>query len=211
MAYDLEEQEQLDELKAWWKQYGKLVILVVAAFVASLAAFQGWRYYRDTQAQAAVTLYGQLEQADEAGDGKKARAIAAQIVDKYGSTAYAVLASLVAARHAFASGDLADAKARLQWVTDRAREEEVRDVARLRLAAVLLDEKEYAEALKLVETKPVDAMVGLYADLKGDIFLAQGRVPEARTAYQLALDKSQANSPYRATLQLKLDSLGEAR
>jgi len=211
MAYDLEEQEQLDELKAWWKQYGTLVILVVVAFFASLAAYQGWRYYRNTQAQAAVTLYTQLEQADQAGDGKKARAIAAQIVDKYGSTAYAVLASLVAARHAFASGDLAAAKARLQWVTERAREEEIRDVARLRLAAVLLDEKKYEEALKLVETKPVETMTGLYADLKGDIFLAQGKVPEARGAYQLALDKSQADSPYRATLQLKLDSLGEAR
>lgn len=211
MAYDLEEQEQLDELKAWWKQYGNLVILVVAAFFVSLAAFQGWRYYRNTQAQAAVTLYAQLEQADQAGDGKKARAIAAQIVDKYGSTAYAVLASLIAARHAFGSGDLAEAKTRLQWVSEHAREEEIRDVARLRLAAVFLDEKNYAEALKLVEAKPVDAMAGPYADLKGDIFLAQGKVPEARSAYQFALDRSEANSPYRATLQLKLDSLGEAR
>ncbi|MDH3287602.1 MAG: tetratricopeptide repeat protein [Betaproteobacteria bacterium] len=211
MAYDHEDQEQLDELKAWWKQHGKLVILLVAAFFASIAAFQGWRYYRDTQAVAAVTLYGQLEQADHAGDGKKARAIAAQIVDTYGSTTYAVLASLVAARHAFAGGDLAEAKARLQWVTEHAREEEVRDVARLRLAAVLLDEKNYADALKLVETKPGDGMAGLYADLRGDILLAQGKTPEARSAYQFALDKSQANNPYRATLQLKLDSLGEAR
>jgi predicted negative regulator of RcsB-dependent stress response len=211
MAYDLQEQEQLDELKAWWKRHGMLVILLVAAFVASLAAFHGWRYYRDAQALAAVTLYGQLEQADNAEDGKKARAIAAQIVDKYGSTAYAVLASLVAARHAFSSGDLAEAKARLRWVTERAREEEIRDVARLRLAAVLLDEKNYAEALKLLETKPVEGMAGLYSDLKGDVLLAQGKVPEARGAYQLALDRSQANSPYRATLQLKLDALGEAR
>jgi predicted negative regulator of RcsB-dependent stress response len=211
MAYDHEDQEQLDELKAWWKRHGKLVILLLAAFFGSLAAFQGWRYYRDTQTMAAVTLYGQLEQADHADDGKKARAIAAQIVDNHGSTAYAVLASLVAARHAFAGGDLAEAKARLQWVTEHAREEEVRDVARLRLAAVLLDEKNYAEALKLVETKPGDSMAGLYADLRGDILLAQGKAPEARMAYQFALDKSQANSPYRATLQLKLDSLGEAR
>lgn len=211
MAYDLEEQEQLDELKAWWKRYHKFVILFVVAFFVSLAAFHGWRYYRDSQAVAAVTLYGQLEEADNAGDGRKARAIAAQIVDKYGSTAYAVLASLVAARHAFSSGDLAESKSRLQWVIERAREEEVRDVARLRLATVLLDEKNYAEALKLLETKPVDDMAGLYADLKGDILLAQGKVPEARSAYQFALDKSQANSPYRATLQLKLDSLGEAQ
>lgn len=211
MAYDLEEQEQLDELKAWWKQYGRLVILVVVIFFAGLAAFHGWRYYRNTQAVAAVVLYGQLEQADSAGDGKKARAIAAQIVERYGSTAYAVLASLVAARHAFLSGDLSESKARLQWVIERAREEEIRDVARLRVATILLDEKNYAEALRLLETKPVDGMAGLYADLKGDILVAQGKVPEARSAYQFALDNSEANSPYRATLQLKLDALGEVQ
>lgn len=211
MAYDLEEQEQLAELKAWWKQYGKLVTLAIAAFLIGLAAVQGWRYYRDAQAQAAVALYGQLEEADQAGDGKKVRAIAAQIVAKYGSTAYAVLGSLVAARHAFASGDLAEAKARLQWVAENSPEEEIRDVARLRLAAVLLDEKQYAEALKLVEQKPVESLVGPYADTKGDILAAQGKLAEARRAYQLALDMSEANSPYRATLQLKLDALGEAR
>lgn len=211
MAYDLEEQEQLAELKAWWKQYGKLVMLVVAAFLLSLSAFQGWRYYRDSQAQAAAALYSQLEQADQADDGKKVRAIAAQIVKQYGSTAYAVLGSLVAARHAFAGGDLVEAKARLQWVAENSREDEIRDLARLRLAAVLLDEKKYAEALELIEKKPVESMVGSYADLKGDILAAQGKVAEARSAYQLALDMSDANSPYRATLQLKLDSLGEAR
>jgi len=211
MAYDLEEQEQLAELKAWWKQYGKLVMLVVAAFLLSLSAFQGWRYYRNNQAQAAAALYSQLEQADQSGDGKKVRAIAAQIVNQYGSTAYAVLGSLVAARHAFAGGDLVEAKARLQWVAENSREDEIRDLARLRLAAVLLDEKKYAEALELIAKKPVDSMVGSYADLKGDILAAQGKVAEARSAYQLALDTSDANSPYRATLQLKLDSLGEAR
>ncbi len=211
MAYDLEEQEQLAELKAWWKQYGKLVMLVVAAFLLSLSAFQGWRYYRDSQAQAAAALYSQLEQADQADDGKKVRAIAAQIVKQYGSTAYAVLGSLVAARHAFSGGDLVEAKARLQWVAENSREDEIRDLARLRLAAVLLDEKKYAEAIELIEKKPVESMVGSYADLKGDILAAQGKVAEARSAYQLALDMSDANSPYRATLQLKLDSLGEAR
>ena len=211
MAYDLQEQEQLDEIKGWWKEHGKLVILFIAAFAVALSAYHGWRYYRQSQATAAFTLYGQMEQADHAGDAKKVRAIAGRIVDEYGSTAYGVLAALVAARHAFAAGDLPQAKARLQWVIERARNAEIRDVARLRLAAVLLDEKNYAEALKLVETKPVDGMAALYADMKGDILVAQGKPAEARDAYQFALDKSQANSPYRATVQLKLDALGEAR
>jgi predicted negative regulator of RcsB-dependent stress response len=211
MAYDLQEQEQLDEIKGWWKEHGKLVILFIAAFAVAFSAYHGWRYYRHSQASAAFTLYGQLEQADHAGDAKKVRAIASRIVEEYGSTGYAVLAALVAARHAFAAGDPPQAKAHLQWVIERARDPAIRDVARLRLAAVLLDEKDYAGALKLVETKPVDGMAGLYADMKGDILLAQGKVTEARNAYQFALDKSQANSPYRATVQLKLDSLGEAR
>lgn len=211
MAYDLQEQEQLDEIKGWWQEHGKLVILFIAAFAVAFSAYHAWRYYRHSQATAAFTLYQQMEQADQAGDAKRVRAIAARIVAEYDSTAYAVLAALVAARHAFAAGDLPQAKAHLQWVIERARGAEIRDVARLRLAAVLLDEKNHAEALKLVDTKPVDGMAGLYADMKGDILLAQGKVTEARNAYQFALDKSQANSPYRATVQLKLDSLGEGR
>lgn len=211
MAYDLEEQEQIEDIKAWWKQYGNLVILAITAAALTFAGFQGWRYYRNSQTVAASTLYQQLEQAERGGDLKKVRGIAGQIVDRYGSTPYAVLAALSAARAGFDGGDLAGAKTQLQWVVDNAREDEVRDVARLRLAGVLLDEKNYAEALKWLEVKPVDSMAGLYADLRGDILLAQGKAAEARGAYQLAFDKSEAGSPYRATLQLKLDSLGEAK
>lgn len=210
MAYDLQEQEQLDDIKAWWKQYGNLVILGVVAFAVVVAAFQGWRYYRQSQAFAAAALYEQLEQAERAGDRKKVGDIAGQITGKYGSTAYAAFAGLSAARASFESGDLAQAKSRLSWVVEHARQDELRDVARLRLAGVLLDEKDYAGALKLVETKPVEPMAGVYADLKGDILLAQGNRAEARNAYQLALDRSEAGSPYRATIQIKLDALGDA-
>jgi len=211
MAYDLEEQEQLDELKAWWKQYGKLVMLVAVAFALTVAAVQGWRYYRHSRAVEAGELFGQLERAEREGNPKKAAEIARHLREQYRATPYAALAALAAARASFDRGDLADAKAQLQWVSEHAREEEMKDVARLRLAAVLLDEKNYAEALELVETRPVESLTGLYADLKGDILLAQGKVADARSAYQLALDKSDAGSPYRATLQLKLDSLGEAK
>ena len=89
MAYDLQEQEQLDELKAWWKDYGRLVILGVALGALAVAGFQGWRYYRHSQSLAAVALYEQLEQAERSGDRKKVRDIAAEIVAKYASTPYA--------------------------------------------------------------------------------------------------------------------------
>lgn len=211
MAYDLEEQEQIDELKSWWKEYGTLVMVVVAAASLSLAGYQGWRYYRHNQAVGAVTLYEQLDQAERAGDHKKVRDIAGEITGKYGATTYGSYAALSAARASFETGDLAGAKSRLQWVIDNAREAELRDIARLRLAGVLLDEKNFSEALKLVDEKPVETLAGLYADLKGDILLTQGRRAEARGAYQLALDKSEAGSPYRSAVQLKLDALGDAK
>jgi len=211
MAYDLQEQEQLEELKGWWKDYGRLVLIGVAAGALAIAGFQGWRYYRHSQALAAGALYEQLEQAERAGDRGKVRDIAGSVVARYSSTPYASFAALGAARAAFEAGDLAEAKARLTWVIENARREEFRDVARLRLAGVLLDEKGYDEALKLLEVKPGESMSALYADLRGDILLAQGKHADARNAYQLALDRSEAGSPYRSTVQLKLDSLGESK
>jgi predicted negative regulator of RcsB-dependent stress response len=209
MAYDLQEQEQLDELKDWWKDHGRVVILGIALGVLVIAGFQGWRYYRHSQSLAAVALYEQLDQAERAGDRKKVRDIAGEIVAKYRSTPYAAFAALSTARASFEGGDLAEAKSQLAWVVEHTRRDEIRDIARLRLAGVLLDEKNYAEALKLVETKPGESMSGLYADLRGDILLAQGNSADARNAYQQALDRSEAGSPYRATLQLKLDALGD--
>lgn len=211
MAYDLEEQEQIAALKSWWKEYGMLVILCVVAAALSFAGFSGWRYYRNSQALGAVTLYAQLDEAERSADHKKVRDIAGRITGKYGSTAYGAYAALSAATASFQMSDLAGARAHLQWVIDNAGEDELRDVARLRLAGVLLDEKQPEEALKLLDKKPVDSLAGLYADLRGDILLAQGKRAEARTAYQGALDKSEAGSAYRTVIQMKLDSLGEAK
>jgi predicted negative regulator of RcsB-dependent stress response len=177
----------------------------------TIAAFQGSRYYRHQQSLAAVTLYEQLVQAERANEHKKVRDIAVQITDKYARTPYAAMAALSAARASFESGDLAGSKTQLQWVIDNAREDELRDVARLRLAGVLLDEKKYDEALALVNAGHSPAFSGLYADLKGDILLAQGKPGEARGAYQQALDKSDARSPYRPMIQAKLDALGDAK
>src|SRR5215210_3988462 len=131
MAYDLEEQEQLDAIKGWWSDHGKLVMLVAIACLLAIAAFQGWRYYRAQQAQGAATLYGQLSEAEGANDAKRVRAIAAQIIDRYGSTQYAGMAALAAAKAGVTTGEVDEAKKNLQWAIDHAKEEEMRDVARL--------------------------------------------------------------------------------
>jgi predicted negative regulator of RcsB-dependent stress response len=211
MAYDLEEQEQLDAIKGWWNDYGKLVMLAVVACLVTLAAFQGWRYYKAQQAERAAALYTQLDQAERANESKKVRDIAVQLIDKHGSTQYAGMAALSAAKASFTTGELEEAKKNLEWATKNARDEEMRDVARLRLAGVLLDEKKYDEALKLLATEPKASYAALYADLRGDVLSAQGKSVEARAAYQLALDKSDARSQYRPLIEMKLDALGQAK
>lgn len=211
MAYDLEEQEQIDAIKGWWSDYGNYVMLAAIACLLTIAGFQGWRYYKAQQSERASSLFSQLDQAERTGEPKKVRDIAARIMDKHASTHYAGMAALSAAKASFSIGELEDAKTNLQWVIDKGREDEMRDVARLRLAGILLDEKKYDEALKVLSTTSSDAYVPLYADLKGDVLTAQGKPAEARAAYQLALDKSESTSQYRALIELKLDALGDAK
>jgi predicted negative regulator of RcsB-dependent stress response len=211
MAYDLEEQEQIDAIKGWWNQYGKLVMLGVIVFLLTIAAFQGWRYYRAQQADRAATLFMRLDEAERATDAKRVRDIAAQIIDKHGSTQYAGLAALAAAKAGVTTGETEDAKKNLQWAVDHAKDEDMRDVARLRLAGVLLDEKKYDEALKILAVKTGEPYAMLYSDLRGDVLAAAGKPAEARAAYQLALEKSEPNSSYRRLIEIKLDALGDAK
>jgi predicted negative regulator of RcsB-dependent stress response len=211
MAYDLEEQEQLEAIKDWWREHGKLVLLAVLAGVLAIAALQGWRYYRAQQAERAAALFMQLDLAERSSEPKKVRDIAAQIIDRYGSTAYAPIAALAAAKASFNTGELEEARKNLSWAAEHAKEDEMRDVARLRLAGVLLDQKKHDEALQVLSAKPVDTYAPLYADLRGDVLAAQGKHAEARAAYQAALEKSDANSSYRRMIELKLEAVGEAK
>jgi predicted negative regulator of RcsB-dependent stress response len=208
--YDLEEQEQIDALKAWWRQNGRLVVVaVVAAAVAALAT-AGWRYYRAKANEQASQVFAALEKAARGNDAKQVRDLAQQLMDQYGSTAYAAMGALVVAKASFEAGDLAAAGRELEWAAEHARDEETKALARLRLAGVRLDEKKYDEALELLE-QPPESFVPLYADLKGDVLAAQGKAPEARAAYQSALDKLPAEGLFRAIVQVKLDGLGPAQ
>ena len=207
MAYDLEEQEQLAAIKDWWREYGKLVLLAVLACALTIAAFQGWRYYRAQQAERAAALFMQLDLAERQNEPKKVRDIAAQLIDRYGSTAYGPIAA-PAAKASFTTGELDEARKHLAWAAEHAKEDEMRDVARLRLAGVLLDQKKHDEALHVLSAKPLDVYAPLFSDLRGDVLAAQGKTAEARAAYQAALEKSDANSNYRRMIELKLDAAG---
>jgi predicted negative regulator of RcsB-dependent stress response len=207
-AYDLEEQEQLAELKAWWKQHGNLVLGTVAAVLLLFAAWNGWRWYQRSQALEAAALYENLQQAARMSDGKAVRDTAGGILEKYAGTAYAPLAALVSAKVNYQAGDLKTARAQLQWAVDNARQEEVRAIARLRLATVLMDDNAYDEAMKIVEAKPAEGFDALFASMRGDILSAQKKRAEARMAYKAAVEKA-TDAAFRETLRLKLDALGE--
>ena len=212
--YDLEEQEQIDSIKTWWKMYGNLVTGVILAGSLAVIGWQGWNWYQRSQSAQASAIYGVLEQAVVARDAQRVKAAAGELTEKFGGTSYAALGALIAARQSFEAGDLKTAKAQLSWAADKGKDE-IRDLARLRLASVLLDEKAYDEALKQLEAAHAAAFAARFLELKGDVLAASGRKPEARTAYKGALDKGEiregrGGGAGRELLQQKLDNLGEA-
>jgi len=210
-VYDLEEQEKLDDLKAWWEQNSKYVSAAVVVVALVVIGVQGWRWYQRTQAEQASVLYQAVSQAVRANDVSKAKEPAAQIVDRFARTAYAPRAALLYARMLYDSGDKPGARAQLQWIIDHASEDELKAIARFRLAQAMLDEKQYDDALKTLDIKTDDAFMGLFADLRGDILAAMGKNAEAKAAYEIALAKIDPKSPYRAFVQVKFDALGGAQ
>jgi predicted negative regulator of RcsB-dependent stress response len=211
MALDLEQQEQIDEIKAWWARWGKLLSSLVIVAAVAYAGYVGWHYYRDSQARQASVLYLALQEAMQKNDVPRVAQIAASVVEQHPSTGYAVLAALIGARVGFQTGDFKSARSQLEWVIANARDDEIRDIARLRLAAILIDEREYTAAQRVLDTRHGGAFDGLFLDLRGDLLVAQGRTADARTAYQQALERLDAHSPYRGLVQLKLDALGDAQ
>ncbi len=210
MAYDHEEQEQLASLKAWWNQFGNLVTWLVIAALVLYAGWSGWRYYQRDQSAKSAVLYEEIVKAAEAKDLPKVTRAAGDMEDRFARTPYAQMGALVAARAANDANDTKTAKAQLQWVIDNGRADEYKAIARLRLAGLLLDEKAYDEGLKVLSADMPEAFAALAADRKGDLLFALNKIDEARSAYQAALEKTEAKNPARQLIQLKLDALGGA-
>lgn len=207
MAYDLEEQEQLATLKAWWAKYGNLSTWVVIAGLAAYSGWNGWNYYQRNQAAQASVLFDELQTAVTAKDNTKVARVAGDIESKFGRTAYASLGALSAAKSFFDANDLKSAKAQLEWVVAHGNEEH-KNIASIRLAGVLLDEKAYDAALKALAVAALPQFKSSVEDRKGDILAAQNKLEEARAAYKAALEAADKNNPGRQLIQLKLESIG---
>jgi predicted negative regulator of RcsB-dependent stress response len=209
MPLDLEEQEQVAELKAWWRDHGNFVVGVIAAVAIAFAGWQGWNWYQREQAAQASLLYENLSRAAQAGDAKALRDAAGTLIESYPRTLYASMGALVAARFHFDRNDLKSAKAQLQWAIERSASEDFRDLAHLRLAAVLLDEKAHDEALKVLEAKHGEAYDSQFAALRGDVLVAKNQAADARTAYKLALEKADGqDNAFRESVRIRLEALG---
>lgn len=210
MAYDLEEQEQMASIKAWWNQYGNLLTWLLIIALAAYASWSGWNYYQRNQSVQAAQLYEELQKGVVAKDNAKVQRAAADMQTKFGRTAYAQMSALTAAKAAFDANDVKAAKSQLQWVVDNGRDDEYKAIAKIRLAGILLDEKAYDDGLKLLSGDFPAQFTGVVADRKGDILVAQNKIEEARIAYQMALEKTDQKNPGRQLIQLKLDAIGGA-
>lgn len=224
-AYDLEEQEQIAEIKAWWKVYGNRLVNAATVIALVVVAWQGWNWYQRNQSAQASMIYGALQKAVQEKDTQRIKAASGELLEKYGRTSYATLGALASAKAMIEADDQQTAKAQLLWAVENAKDE-LRDLARLRVAAVLLDEKAYDQALKQLEGAAGPAFEIRFQDMRGDILAAQGKKSEAVSAYQTALTKleeleksgkaattgqewqGQSNAIFRDLIMQKIDGLG---
>lgn len=207
---DLQEQEQIEDLKAFWKKYGNLITWLLILVFGAIAAWNGWQLYQRDQAQKAGELYAQIERATQAGDAGLAGKVFNDLRDRYPRTVQTEQAALAASKLQFDKGQVDAAKATLGWLVDNAQEDEYKAVGRLRLAGILLDQKQYDAALKQLEAGVPKEFEGLVADRRGDILQAQGKAEEAKAAYQQAWKSIPDTVDYRRLVEAKLTALGAA-
>lgn len=215
-TYDLEEQEQLEELKTWWKMHGTLVTAAVVALAIGVVGWQGWQWWQRSQAGQAGQLYGVLQQALVEQDAKRVRHVAGELIDKFPSTAHAGMAALLSGKVLYESGDVKSAQAQFGWAAEHGKDQGTRDLARLRQAIALADTQEFDAALKLLAVPPAPSFMPRFLEVRGDILSAQGKGAEARSAYDEAIKALESGrkaahlpaGPYLDILEAKRDAAG---
>ena len=205
---DLEEQEQLDQLKHFWSQYGNLITWLLIVVLSSVAAWNGYQYWQRKQAAQAAALFDEMGKSISAGDMAMAQRTFSDMKERYPGTAYAQQAALALAKLASDTGQADTAKAALQWVAEKSSDEGYVGIAQLRLANLQFAAKDYEQALRTLDTVKGDAFAALVADRRGDIYMQQGLREQAKTAYALAYQKLEERSQYRRLVQVKLNALG---
>jgi predicted negative regulator of RcsB-dependent stress response len=207
---DLEEQEQLDQIKAFWKQYGNLITWVLIAALGAFAAWNGWNWWQREQSGKASAMYDELERAAQAGDAAKAAGVFADMKERFAGTTFTQQGGLLAAKVQFDKGQLDAAAGTLTWVAGNAPDAEYQSAARLRLSGLLLDQKKFDEALKVLDAVNAKEFEALAADRRGDVLMAQGKPDDAKAAYTKAWKAMDNKTDYRRLIEAKLTALGAA-
>lgn len=211
MAYDLQEQEQIDELRAFWTRWGTAILGAVTLALLTYAGIKGWDWYQWRQASAASSHYAQVVDAVERKDVAAIKSRSKDVLDNYGSTPYGQMAGLIAARGLLDGGERAAAIDALRWVAERGRNAEFRLLARLRLSALQLDDKAYDAALASLVSPDLDSatadLKAEFSDRRADILFASGKPQEARAEYDKALGLATSGNVLRELIQLKRDAI----
>ncbi|SFC40951.1 Putative negative regulator of RcsB-dependent stress response [Polaromonas sp. OV174] len=205
---DLEEQEQLDELKHFWKQYGNAITWALIVVLGAFAAWNGYHYWQRNQASQASVMYDEIERAVQSGDTARIDRSLADMKDRFGSTTYAQQAGLLAAKAYYDKGNVDASRAALNWVADKSSDEGYQAIAKLRLAGLLLEKKAYDEALQQLAGPFPKDFVALAEDRRGDVLMAQGKKAEAKAEYEKAYKGLDERAEYRRLVEVKLNALG---
>ena len=215
MPLDLEEQEQLDQFKAFWQKYRNLITGVATAALFAYAAYSGYQWWRNHQALEASKLYETMVTAIEKGDREQTLRAADDLQKDFGSTPYAPMSSLVAARIAADAGDSNKSLNYLRWAAKNASNDGYLGLAKIRLVSQLIEqgsEKDFAEADQILKDKPVAGFEALWLERRGDWYLAQKNIPEAKNSYEAAWKKLAQDKEFpeeaRRLLKVKLDAVG---
>ncbi|MCW5652170.1 tetratricopeptide repeat protein [Hydrogenophaga sp.] len=205
---DLEEQEQLDQIKHFWNRYGNLISWVLIVVLGGFAAWNGWNWWQRNQAVKAAALYDEIERAVIAKDQPRIERALADMQSGFGSTLYASQAALLAGKSLFEAGQADKARAALSWAVEKSSDPSYQAVARLRLAGLDIEAQAFDQALKTLEAPVPKSFEPLVADRRGDVYLAQGKADEARTQYQTAWRTLSDRAEYRRLVEVKLAALG---
>jgi predicted negative regulator of RcsB-dependent stress response len=205
---DLEQQEQLDELKHFWKQYGNAITWFLIVVMGAYAGWNGYQYWQKQQSAKAAALFDEVERAAASGDTAKLERSWNDMKDRFPGTTYAAQSALLAGK-TFQQTDKPDAaQAALKWAAESASDDANTQLARLRLANLQIQQKAFDDAAKTL-TKPfTPAFAGLALDIQGDLFMAQSKSQEAVKAYTEAWSKLEVNNEYRRLVLAKLNALG---
>jgi len=205
---DLEEQEQLDQLKHFWNTYGTLITWIVLLAAGAFMAWNGWNYYQRNKAAQASALYDEVERSAQGGDAERIERALGEMKSRFAGTVYAQQAGLLAAKTLNDKAKPDASRAALEWVAENAIDPGYKAIARLRLSSALLQSKAYDEALKQLDASVPKEFEALVADRKGDILLAQGKRDEAKAQYQKAWAAFDARNDYRRLVEVKLNAVG---